>query len=456
MTSGKTGRRLAAACLLVAALFGPGGTALAASEPSQGELRSRTSFRVCADPDNLPFSNRAGEGFENEIAELFAAELGLPVEYVWHPQTLGFIRNTLRAYRCDVVMGVTTGFELLQNTRSYYRSVYVLVYRAEDRARFGSLDSPLLSVARIGVVANTPPAALLGRRGLITNVRSYDLIVDTRIEQPGRQAIADLAAGRIDMALLWGPIAGYWAARSEVPLEWVPLRPDGRAGPPMEYRISMGVRYGETEWRDTLNRLIRKLRPEIRRILEAYRVPLLDRRGRLANPPPWLAAPVRKGDLFAPDGYRIAEYRAPIPGPPEKVEAIGTERLHDLLAEKAVVAVDVLPAPREPAGRDPAAIWLPPERKTVPGAVWLPNVGGGVLPAETRSYFERALRRLTRGEAGRPLAFFCRRDCWMSWNAARRARLEFGYSRVLWYPDGTDGWREAGLPLAKVAAFRLE
>lgn len=258
------------------------------ADPSKGELRSQTAFRVCADPANLPFSNDKGEGFENRIAELFAAALGLPVTYTWHPQTLGFVRNTLGAQLCDVVMGVTAGHELVQNTRFYYRSTYVLLYRAADRGTFDSLDSPMVATARIGVVANTPPAVLLDRRGLVPNIHSYSLIVDTRVEHPAQQAVEDLAAGRIDMALLWGPIAGYWAMRSPVPLEWVPLRSDPGMATPMDYRISLGIRYGETEWLETLNRLIREKQKDIDRILTAHGVPLLDNRGRLVNPPPWL------------------------------------------------------------------------------------------------------------------------------------------------------------------------
>ncbi|MCL6607853.1 MAG: substrate-binding domain-containing protein [Geminicoccaceae bacterium] len=277
------GRILLLASVLVAPL------AAGAVEPSKGELRSQASFRVCADPDNLPFSNDKGEGFENEIAELFAEALGLPVTYAWHPQTLGFVRNTLGAYACDVIMAVTAAHELVQNTRFYYRSTYVLLYRAADRGTYDSLDSPMAAVARIGLVANTPPAVLVERRGLIGNITSYNLIVDTRVEHPAKQAVDDLVAGRIDMALLWGPIAGYWAKRSPVPLEWVPLRSDPGTNTPMDYRISMGLRYGETEWLETLNRLIREKQKDIDRILDSYGVPLLDTRGRLVNPPPWLA-----------------------------------------------------------------------------------------------------------------------------------------------------------------------
>ncbi len=266
-----------------------------AADPSKGELRSQTAFRVCADPANLPFSNERGQGFENKVAELFGSALGLPVTYAWHPQTIGFVRNTLGAQACDVIMAVTSAHELVQNTRFYYRSTYVLLYRAADRGTFDSLDSPMTGVARIGVVANTPPAVLFERRGLIGNVTSYNLIVDTRVEHPAQQAVEDLAAGRIDMALLWGPIAGYWAMRSPVPLEWVPLRSDPGMNTPMDYRISLGIRYGETEWLETLNRLIREKQRDIDRILAEYGVPLLDNRGRLVDPPPWLQQAAARG-----------------------------------------------------------------------------------------------------------------------------------------------------------------
>ncbi|MCS6781337.1 MAG: substrate-binding domain-containing protein [Geminicoccaceae bacterium] len=297
MSGGGASRRLllvAASAALAGALLAPR-SQLLARDPSKGELRSQLAFRVCADPDNLPFSNERGQGFENELARLFADALALPVHYTWHPQTIGFVRNTLGAQLCDVIMAINAAHELVQNTRFYYRSTYVLLYRAADRGTFDSLDSPMAVTARIGIVANTPPATLLERRGLIGNVVTYNLIVDTRVEHPAKQAVEDLAAGRIDMALLWGPIAGYWAKQSPVPLEWVPLRPDPGSNVPMDFRISMGVRYGETEWLETLNRLIREKQKDIDRILDAYGVPLLDARGRLVNPPPWLQATAARG-----------------------------------------------------------------------------------------------------------------------------------------------------------------
>ncbi len=279
--------------LQLASLFAP--AVASAADPSKGELRSAAALRVCADPANLPFSNDKGEGFENKIAELLGRELGLPVVYTWHPQTIGFVRNTLGAQACDVIMAVTSAHELVQNTRFYYRSTYVLLYRAADRGTFDSLDSPMVVTARIGVVANTPPAVLLERRGLLSNVVAYNLVVDTRVEHPAEQAVEDLAAGRIDMALLWGPIAGYWAKRSPVPLEWVPLRSDPGMHTPMDYRISMGLRYGESEWLETLNRFIRQRQRDIDRILDEYGVPLLDSRGQLVNPPPWLRREAARG-----------------------------------------------------------------------------------------------------------------------------------------------------------------
>ncbi len=292
----------------LALLLGSG--AVHAQERSQGELRTREVLRVCADPDNLPFSNRAGEGFENRIARLLADHLGVPLRYTWHPQTIGFIRNTLAAHRCDLVLGITAGHELVSNTRSYYRSVYVLVYRAADRDKFASLDSPLARIARIGAVANTPPVQLLQWKGLRDNLVSYELQVDTRVSHPARQAVMDVAAGRLDMALVWGPIGAYWAARAEVPLEWVPLVGDRRRGLPMDFRISMGVRYGEKAWLDTVNRFIRKRRKDIEAILRDYGIPLLDRRGRLINPPSWLAAdgrPRQRSAVPEPDGTGRAE-----------------------------------------------------------------------------------------------------------------------------------------------------
>jgi quinoprotein dehydrogenase-associated probable ABC transporter substrate-binding protein len=200
----------------------------------------------------------------------------VPVVYTWYPNAMGFVRNTLRAGRCDLIMGVVAADELVQNTNPYYRSSYVLAYRTADADRFGDLDSPLMRLARIGVVAGTPPVNLLNRKGLLAQVRGYDLMVDTRVEQPPRQMIEDLARGQIDAALVWGPIAGYWAKQQSVPITLVPLTSDPRSGLRLDFRISMGMRPGEPEWKHLVNSLIRELQPQMQAILLDYGVPLLD------------------------------------------------------------------------------------------------------------------------------------------------------------------------------------
>jgi quinoprotein dehydrogenase-associated probable ABC transporter substrate-binding protein len=251
-----------------------------AQQAATGELVDRSQLRVCADPANLPFSNEQGEGFENKIALLLAERLQVPVTYTWYPQTIGFVRNTLNAYVCDLVMGVGSPNQQLQNTNPYYRSTYVLAHRAADGEKFTDLASPTMKEARIGVIAPTPPVDLLVQHGLLGQIHSYPLPADTRAYNPGREMIDDLAAGQIDVALLWGPVAGYWASRQEVPIELVALVGDGSAQH-LDFRISMGMRRDEPDWKHEINDLIGELQPEIDRILREYHVPLLDRQGRL-------------------------------------------------------------------------------------------------------------------------------------------------------------------------------
>ena len=248
---------------------------------NQGEFVDQSALRVCADPADLPFSDDKGSGYENKIAELVAAKLGVPLTYTWYPQTVGFVRNTLRSNRCDLIMGVVAADELVQNTNPYYRSSYVLAVRTADKERFGDLGSPLMLGARIGVVAGTPPSDLLVRKGLVEQIRPYQLLVDTRVEQPARQMISDLASGQLDAALVWGPIAGYWAKQQSVPLTLTPLASDPRTGLRMDFRISMGMRPNEPEWKHKINALIRELQPQITAILQEYGVPLLDKQGHL-------------------------------------------------------------------------------------------------------------------------------------------------------------------------------
>lgn len=259
--------------------------AFAAGAAAQtAEIQARTALRVCADPADLPFSNQAEEGFENRIAELLGRDLDLPVEYTWFPQSVGFVRNTLRARRCDVVIGISLGFELLQNTNPYYRSAYALVYRPDSGLAPTSLDDPALATLRLGVVAGTPPASLIAERGLMRQVRPYPLMVDTRFENSGQRMAEDIAKGEIDVGFLWGPLAGYYARQHEPPLTVVPL--ESREGEVrLDYRITMGLRFNEPDWKETLNGFIARRQGEINAILFDYGVPLLDEHG-AAIPPP--------------------------------------------------------------------------------------------------------------------------------------------------------------------------
>ena len=413
-----------------------------------GELVDRDTLRVCADPHNLPFSNEAGEGFENRIAELLAQELGVELAYTWYPQSIGFVRNTLGARACDVVMGIVTTSELMQNTNPYYRSSYALVQRADADIKVQALGDPKLADLRIGAVARTPPIDILAQRGLLKNLRPYHLMVDTRFDSPGRDMVADVAAGEIDVGVLWGPIAGYWAKQQSVPIEVIPVTGE-TVGARLDFRITMGLRRDEPEWKQTLNDFLAAHKTEIQAILLDFGVPLLDDQGR----PIKAAAATRQGALPnvpEPAGFRMADYRAPVPATLRGAVTVTTAELQALLEKESPVLIDVLPTPRPPSDRAGARIWRSKAHANILGSTWLPNVGYGELSPEFETYFEQNLARLTGGDRERQLVFYCRADCWMSWNAAKRA-LENGYRNVVWYPEGTDGWRAAGLPLAATA-----
>jgi len=259
----------AAAVVLMAAPFAREATA------QTSDLVTRTTLRVCADPANMPFSNTAGEGFENKIADLIGAKLGIPVEYTWFPQATGFVRMTLGSNRCDVVIGFAQGDELVQNTNHYYRSTYVLVVPADGPlADVTTLSDPRLKGQHLGVIAGTPPATVLARNGLIGDVRPYPLTVDRRFESPAEKMIADIESGEIAGGLLWGPIAGYYARSVEKPLKLISLAKE--TGSRMTYRITFGVRPRDQDWKRELNRFIRDNQGEINAILASYGVPLLD------------------------------------------------------------------------------------------------------------------------------------------------------------------------------------
>ena len=265
-------RALALACAVLL-----GGAGLAAAQLT--DLVSRTAFRVCADPSDLPFSNQAGEGFENEISALFAEHFGRELQYTWYPMSMGFVRRTLLEYRCDVIPGYAQGDEMVLNTNHYYSSTHVLVTRADsDLADVTTLADPRLAGRRIGVIAGSPPASHLARHGLMATVKGYKLVVDPRHERPNEEMLADLAAGRLDAAVMWGPIGGPLAEGAGDALVVTPLLHEEGA-PRLVYRITMGVRQGEDVWKRELNEAIRALQPEIDAILRRYGVPLVDDEG---------------------------------------------------------------------------------------------------------------------------------------------------------------------------------
>jgi quinoprotein dehydrogenase-associated probable ABC transporter substrate-binding protein len=253
---------------------------IGAAHAGPPELLERSKLRVCADGNNLPFSNQAGEGLENEIAEMMAEELGLPLHYVWAPQIMGFVRHTLDLRVCDVMIGVAAGYELVQNTNPYYRSVYAFVLPADSDLAPDGLSDPALRGRAIGVVSDTPPMVPLRSAG--AKVRGYLLHVDTRVISPVREAIDDVASGALDGAVLWGPIAGYYAAQQDPPLKVVALVGDD-SGARLDFRITMGIRHNEPQWKNWINDFIARRQDAINRVLAEYHVPLLDRRGDLID-----------------------------------------------------------------------------------------------------------------------------------------------------------------------------
>jgi len=240
------------------------------------DLVDRSTLRVCADPANMPFTNEEGAGFENKVAELLAQKLGLELDYTWFPQATGFYRMTLGTKRCDVVMGYVAGGDPVLNTNPYYRSAWVLVTTKDsDLADVDTLEDPRLKGRHIGVVAGSPPGDLLARNGLMGTARPYALMVDRRFESPAEAMIADINDGTIDAGILWGPIGGYYAKRSQKPLSVVPLVKE-KGDPALVYRITFGIRPGELNWKHQLNQFITEEQGAINRILLDYGVPLLD------------------------------------------------------------------------------------------------------------------------------------------------------------------------------------
>jgi len=272
----------------VTLLLGVAGGALMASTPAvqsaaRSEPREPRELRVCADSNNLPFSNARGEGFENRLAELLGHEMGARVRYTWWPQRRGFVRHTLNAGDCDLVAGVPTSFELAWTTRPYYRSTYVFVTRKDRGLRIASFDDPVLKKLRIGVqlvgddYANAPPAEALVRRGLGAQLRGYSVYGDYSKPNPPARIVEAVANGEVDVAVVWGPLAGYFASRQRVPLAIAPVKP--QIDPPylpFVFDISLAVRRGDTAMHDSVEAALVRRRGDIDRLLARYGVPRVD------------------------------------------------------------------------------------------------------------------------------------------------------------------------------------
>jgi mxaJ protein len=275
-------------------------TAAQAAEPQAGPPAGPPAamlavLRVCQDPNNLPFSNRGLQGFENKIAALLAADLGWKIEYTWYPQRMGFIRNTLRAknpgsdtYKCDLVTGVAAGFDMGANTRPYYRSTYAMAYvKGKGLDGMHTLEDLLTlspekrATLRLGVFGGSPVTDWLLQHGLIDKMVSYQAQSGDADRYPGEMVEKDLAHGAIDIAFIWGPIAGYFARQSTaVPIVAVPLK--SQPGLQLDFEIAMAVRFGEAEYKKRIDDAIERNRPQINAILAQYGVPLLGQPERAA------------------------------------------------------------------------------------------------------------------------------------------------------------------------------
>jgi quinoprotein dehydrogenase-associated probable ABC transporter substrate-binding protein len=241
-------------------------------------------LRVCSDPNNLPFSNKRLEGFENRIADLLARDMAAKVQYTWWAQRRGFFRNTLNASKCDVVLGVPSTIEMARTTRPYYRSSYVFAYRKGRGLQVRSFDDPALRKFRIGVqmvgddYANTPPAHALAMRGIVDNVKGYTVYGDYSKPNPSSAIMDALASGAIDIAVVWGPIAGYYSKTHPALLELVPVWPQvERSVLPFAFDISMGVRRADEPLSAELERILRRRAEEVRAILQEFGVPIVGR-----------------------------------------------------------------------------------------------------------------------------------------------------------------------------------
>lgn len=239
-------------------------------------------LRICADPNNLPFSNNRDGGFENAIAQLFAMETGESVAYTWWAQRRGFIRNTLKAGNCDVIMGVPVGLDMVETTRPYYRSGYVFVSRSDRQLGIASMTDPRLKTLKIGIQLigddgfNTPPGHALAMQGIVDNVVGYTVYGDYRRPDPPAQILEAVAQGEIDIAAVWGPLAGYFARQSPVKLTVVPITDTERFAPLLfQFDIAIGVRKGDDKRKEELDQLISRNSLQIAEILDRFGVPVM-------------------------------------------------------------------------------------------------------------------------------------------------------------------------------------
>jgi mxaJ protein len=237
-------------------------------------------LRVCSDPHNLPYSNQRREGFENRIADLVARELKATVRYVWWESPRGFIRNTLNAGQCDVVMGVPSHLDATLNTAPYYRSSYVFVYRKDRGLNIRSLDDPALRQVKIGLQLigdeSTPAAEALAHRKIIDNVVGFTVIKDGSDNNPAAKVVDAVGSGQVDLTIVWGPSAGFFAKRQPMELALVPVNPPAEHGLPFVFDIAMGVRKGDDAFRQELQQVLDRKRKEIGDILDTYGVPRLE------------------------------------------------------------------------------------------------------------------------------------------------------------------------------------
>jgi mxaJ protein len=266
---------------LVSLLYAAAGNAMAQDALGMQQTPPvQPALRVCADPNNLPFSNSRQEGFENRLAELVAAELDMRLEYTWMPQRRGFIRRTLGAGKCDLVMGMPEGYEEVLTSTPYYRSTYVFVQRSGDGAAIASFDDPALRDMKIGLHAigddgaNPPPVYALARRGIVHNIQGYKMWDVDTVDSPAGRIIDAVANGDIDLAIVWGPY-NYFASRQTVTLRTTPVTPpDDKPAFPFSYEISMGMRKNEYARKAEIDAVVKRRREAISAILQAYRIPV--------------------------------------------------------------------------------------------------------------------------------------------------------------------------------------